>query len=418
MKYAVFFFHFASMLCTSAQQQPKHADISGTWYGTSHAVAHPIHMRYELVQTNNMITGTVLSTNKNNSKDTVLYTIQGSIDHRSAELNAIEIIGRTPKGSSCMAASHKLFYDESQGQATLNVKWKGSISLNTCLPVLFGSVTMYRSNPDHSGIQAENTVAMRGIDLFEEEDDDEISEVLATELKKNRYIGLLIGIDSYNDGEIDDLANPISDASKLAKVLEDYYSFDEITVLKNATRREIIQALDDLASRVESKDNLLIFYAGHGIWNEQLHQGYWLPKDASKTSKAQWLSNSTIRDYIGGIDAKHTLLISDACFSGGILRERGIFTNGRAMLELYKLPSRKAMTSGTLNTVPDESVFMQYLLKTLKLNLDPLMSADQLFRKFKTAVINNSPNGQVPQYGPIIQAGDEGGDFIFLRQPK
>jgi hypothetical protein len=44
------------------------------------------------------------------------------------------------------------------------------------------------------------------------------------------------------------------------------------------------------------------------------------------------------------------------------------------------------------------------------------MSADQLFRQFKTAVINNSPNGQVPQYGPISQAGDEGGDFVFLRK--
>ena len=73
------------------------------------------------------------------------------------------------------------------------------------------------------------------------------------------------------------------------------------------------------------------------------------------------------------------------------------------------------MTSGTLKTVPDESVFIEYLLKNLRNNEAPLLSADQLFRHFKTAVINNSPNGQVPQYGPISQAGDEGGDFIFLR---
>jgi hypothetical protein len=31
-------------------------------------------------------------------------------------------------------------------------------------------------------------------------------------------------------------------------------------------------------------------------------------------------------------------------------------------------------------------------------------------------VINNSPNQQIPQYGDIQQAGDEGGDFIFIKR--
>ncbi|MEM9299441.1 MAG: hypothetical protein AAGA64_13780, partial [Bacteroidota bacterium] len=69
-----------------------------------------------------------------------------------------------------------------------------------------------------------------------------------------------------------------------------------------------------------------------------------------------------------------------------------------------------------LKTVPDKSVFIQYLNRNLANNQAPLLSAEQLFQSFKVAVINNSPNGQVPQYGPIGQAGDEGGDFIFLRR--
>ncbi len=86
------------------------------------------------------------------------------------------------------------------------------------------------------------------------------------------------------------------------------------------------------------------------------------------------------------------------------------------MLEMYKLPSRKAMTSGSLKTVPDKSVFIEYLIKALKSNSQPLISADQLFGSFKYNVINNSPNGQVPQYGVISQADDEGGDFIFIKK--
>jgi len=190
----------------------------------------------------------------------------------------------------------------------------------------------------------------------------------------------------------------------------------DITFLQNPTRSDIIESFDALTASVEPNDNFLVFYAGHGIWDEQIEQGYWLPSDAKKSSKAAWLSNGTIRDYIRAIDSKHTLLITDACFSGGILKTREAFTASKAMLEMYKLPSRKAMTSGALKTVPDKSVFIEYLIKALKANEQPLISADQLFTSFKYNVINNSPNGQVPQYGVISQADDEGGDFIFLKQ--
>jgi hypothetical protein len=74
------------------------------------------------------------------------------------------------------------------------------------------------------------------------------------------------------------------------------------------------------------------------------------------------------------------------------------------------------MTSGTLTTVPDQSVFIEYLVKNLEINELPIITAGQLFAKFKIAVINNSPNGQVPQYGVIHQADDEGGDFLFLKR--
>ena len=41
-------------------------------------------------------------------------------------------------------------------------------------------------------------------------------------------------------------------------------------------------------------------------------------------------------------------------FHRGIFKERAAFGNSRAMLEMYKLSSRKAMTSGAFNTVPDK----------------------------------------------------------------
>jgi hypothetical protein len=149
-----------------------------------------------------------------------------------------------------------------------------------------------------------------------------------------------------------------------------------------------------------------------------MQQGYWLPSDALKDSKANWISNSTIRDYLRGIPSKHTLLISDACFSGGIFKERSIQESSAAILEMYKRKSRKAMTSGTMTTVPDNSIFIKYLIQNLESNESTLISADNLFQSFKIAVIHNSPVNQLPQYGVIRESGDEGGDFIFLREEQ
>jgi hypothetical protein len=236
-------------------------------------------------------------------------------------------------------------------------------------------------------------------------------------LRNRRNFGLFISVADYSDPGINDLDFPNQDAENLYKSLSLKYSFhpENSKLLKDPTREEIIEAFDNLTEIVNPTDQVLIFYAGHGLWDEKLQQGFWLPRDAKKDSKAQWLSNSTIRDYIRGINSKHTLLIADACFSGGIFKSRDVFnTSSKAAIELYKLPSRKAITSGTMTTVPDQSVFMRYLIKRLNENNEVILTSGGLFNAIRDAVINNSALGQVPQFGEIRESGDEGGDFIFI----
>lgn len=186
-------------------------------------------------------------------------------------------------------------------------------------------------------------------------------------------------------------------------------------MLTNPKFEDIVIELDRLNTIVDGKDNLLIFYAGHGIWSEQSKVGYWLPSDARESNTANWFRNSTLRDYIGGIKSKHTLLIADACFSGSIFKSRSAFANAPAAIEkVYDLPSRKAMTSGSLSEVPDKSIFLEYLIRRLAENEKPYLTSEELFYSMKTAVINNSPT--IPQFGEILNTGDEGGDFIFIRK--
>ena len=233
------------------------------------------------------------------------------------------------------------------------------------------------------------------------------------------FYALIVGVNDYESDEITDLYEPIQDAKTLRKVLLRKYQFtDEKTVLlENPTRADLLNSLENLANTIKANDSLLIFYAGHGYWDEKFKQGYWLPADARQKTKTSWISNATIRDYIYGIKTKHTLLIADACFSGGLFRTRSAF-QAETKLEstLFQMTSRKAITSGTLTEVPDNSVFMKYLVKNLESNESRYLTSQDLFAKFKIAVLNNSPLNQVPQYGVVQGSGDEGGDFIFVRK--
>lgn len=245
------------------------------------------------------------------------------------------------------------------------------------------------------------------------------AKIEQTQLCKGEYYALLIGVENYTDESINDLDNPIDDAQKLQTVLQNEYTFkkEHIILLQNPTKNEITAVLDNYYNKLTEDDNLLIFYAGHGYWDKSFQQGFWLAHDAERDNRGTWLSNGTIRDYMRAIPAKHNLLITDACFGGGIFKSRDAFNKPNTALEkLYDYPSRKAMTSGALSVVPDKSVFIEYLVKRLDQNAEKYMSSEQLFANFKIAVINNSPNGQIPQFGEVRETGDEGGDFIFIKK--
>lgn len=237
--------------------------------------------------------------------------------------------------------------------------------------------------------------------------------------KGGKFYALLIGCSDYTDPSISDLGGlPVNDAEALAACLKKNYTFEDqnVQVLKSPTRRELVIALDEISKKVTPDDNVLIFYAGHGHYEDDNDIGYWLPKDAEVSNSANWLYNDQLVAAMRKIKSLHTLLISDACFSGSIFKNRSISLVGATdvIKKKYQLPSRKAITSGTLKTVPNKSVFIKYLLDRLEKNKDKYYSSATLFQAIETPVGNNSSS--LPQFGVIANVGDEGGDFIFIRK--
>jgi hypothetical protein len=235
-----------------------------------------------------------------------------------------------------------------------------------------------------------------------------------------KFYALIIGVSTYEDKSIQDLkGEPLRDSQSLADVLISNYSFakEDVTVLKNPKENQIIKEFYNLKNKVGKNDNLVIFYAGHGNYDKVSEKGYWMPSDANMEFEGNVILNTSIVSYIKSINSKHTLLIADACFSGSILTQSREYKDATKAVQMkYALPSRKAITSGTLTTVPNESVFMKYLLKRLKENTEQYLSAGQLFNMIEDPVINNTTGGNQPQYAPISRTGDEGGDFIFIKR--
>jgi len=236
--------------------------------------------------------------------------------------------------------------------------------------------------------------------------------------KQDEYYALIIGVSEYQDPYIGDLnGHPTHDATRISEVLQDHYIFEKknISLLLNPTRVEILKAFERLSRTITENDNLLIFFAGHGQYDQEADLGFWLPSDAEYDSYIYHIYNNVVVDNLKRINSKHTLLISDACFSGSIFKTRSMGFAPGAYQKKYDLRSRKAITSGAMNeAVPSKSVFFKYLVGQLESNQAKYISASELFRNLEFPVSNNSPNS--PQYGTIQNVNDEGGDFIFVRR--
>jgi hypothetical protein len=238
------------------------------------------------------------------------------------------------------------------------------------------------------------------------------------------YFGLIIGIDEYS-GEWPMLRNAVNDAKGVAELLSSKYMFHSLKTLYNeeATRENILREFERLMEEVTENDNVMIYYSGHGEYVESMDKGFWVPYDAASKSISKYISNEDIRAFLSGIRSKHTLLVTDACFSGDIFRGKTMtipYENStKYYSKMYSLNSRKALTSGGVEPVLDKgkdnhSIFAWYFLQALNNNEEKYFDAGQVFDFLKIPVVNNSY--QTPAYSPIRNAGDEGGQFIFIRK--
>jgi hypothetical protein len=212
---------------------------------------------------------------------------------------------------------------------------------------------------------------------------------------------IIIGINKYDDPYWPQLRSAVEDVDEIKRVLTDRYGFISEQISEQAATRKTIQdKLEELAAELSSDDSLIIYFAGHGHQKSKGEEGFWVPKDASGTTKSGLISNATILDYIRDIKAKHILLISDSCFSGSLLMKYQETDVDASIEELEGLSSRYIFTSGGEQKVADgqdeeRSPFCASMLEFLETNRSANVKANELFAAVKLKVATKFPSQTV-----------------------
>ena len=255
--------------------------------------------------------------------------------------------------------------------------------------------------------------------------DGSIHGVLAGEpLSLGTYHALLIGINDYQHTDFaPKLRTAVNDVQTLSRTLTEQYGFKTVKVLldRQATRAGILRALAEFRDApLGAGDNFLIYYAGHGHQRPDTEDGFWIPVDATK-DEFTWISVADIRRVIRNIKARHTLLVSDSCFSGTLSRAVvNLPTHDRFVREVFLKESYQVMTSGGLEPVADGgrdglSLFAFSFVNYLRHQTRPYLTAGQLYGDVAPLVANASGSRQTPEHGKIPGTFDQNGQFVFAR---
>lgn len=235
------------------------------------------------------------------------------------------------------------------------------------------------------------------------------------------YHALVIGINQYAD--LDDLGTAINDARDVAQVLKKTYGY-KTKVLENATHMQIVEALAEYQEKLGKNDNLVVYYAGHGLIDER-QNGFWIPTDANMNDKKSWIPNNVITEFMSSMNAKHVMVIADSCYSGTMsgstIRPFPEDVEENDILFTSRVKARTVLTSGGLQPVLDSggdghSIFASALLDVLNEN-DGVMEGYRLFKALEQQVkLRSKLSGiqQVPEYTAVKHAGHEGSEYYFL----
>jgi gliding motility-associated-like protein len=242
--------------------------------------------------------------------------------------------------------------------------------------------------------------------------------------KTNTY-ALIIGNEDYSSFQTElNVEVNVDFAINDAKMFKEYCNKTlgipekQIKILTNATSGQMNQGiswLNNLAKIDNGNAELIFYYSGHGLPDEETKESYLMPVDISGSNVNQAIKLANIYNRLNEYPSKKVLVLLDACFSGGA-RNQGLIS-----MKGVKIKPKENMVTGNMIVISSSSGeessgvyrdkqhgFMTYfLLKKIqesKGDISYKELADYIIENVKKETALNGKN-QTPQlnYSPNIE---------------
>ena len=283
--------------------------------------------------------------------------------------------------------------------------------------------TRVQLNPGYNLIRVTATdlwgnQSFKEITVFRVDDEDNDEPYV----REGKDYALLFAVDTYDYWP--NLRYPIADAIGIGQDLENIYGF-QVELIRNPTKTEVLRVLHKYARKeYTSEDQLLIFFAGHGDFNEVANMGSLVCQNTEVPEndryRESYFSHSYFRDFIDGMSCEHIFLVMDTCYSGTFDRRivmRGEGENVSKSLSPTDIERRWAyttrwyLTSGANERVPDYSLFIREFLGALRSEggHDDILTIEEILTRFKDL------SDPTPCFGEFGRDAP-GSDFLFIKR--
>jgi tetratricopeptide (TPR) repeat protein len=236
---------------------------------------------------------------------------------------------------------------------------------------------------------------------------------------------VVVGIASYADSAIrplryaDDDAQAVYDFLRSRRAGMGGFRADHVKLLLNeqATFAEIRSALFTFLRQASERDEVIIYFAGHGAPDKRPDDLYLLTHDARLSQlSATAFPMRDLNRAVENMGARHIVLITDACHSGGVTEQES--TRGRNLIQdefLDRMNASKAGLAVFTASGADQfsfedarwggghGIFTYYLLRGLSgqadEDQDQIVTAVELMHWTMEQVRHETGNTQVPSIG-------------------
>jgi caspase domain-containing protein len=227
----------------------------------------------------------------------------------------------------------------------------------------------------------------------------------ATLTRKASRVALIIGNGHYPDATAP-LTQSINDARALSASLR-HDGFD-VDVIEDASKDDMVRALDRLRGRIRSDSIVMLFFGGYGI--QVGRESYMIPVDAviwkESDVRREGIAVESVLDAAKEFGASAKVVVLDASRRNPYERRFRTFSHGLAPITLPD--NALLLTSTSPGTVADDSTGENSVLVTeLLTHIDTprdnqAKAAEAIFNQTRVAISRSSNGEQVPSVSSTL----------------